>query len=354
MTGADTMRAAVWRRPGPDGLRIETIPRPACGPDEVVLRVRRCFFSAMYARAVRVGHARLKGPTVLGRMLAGDIAARGEAVDPALAPGRRVTVNPEQPCGGCFYCQRNMASHCLAPHVLDPGGMAEWVRIPAPLVRGIRPLADTVSYSHAAFCETLACVLQGMESAAISPGDRVAVLGAGGVGLCFAQLALASGAERVWVASRDGRGEAAVRRLGAEPVGAESLPERVHEATAGQGADVVIEAAGSLEAYAQALALPRSGGTLLAFGGLPPGSRLEVDMNRLHYGALRLVGSYRYRPQHFDAALDLIARGGIDLDPVVTHHLPFERAAEEAVAVQQDPDCKALVIDIDGHDGEDP
>lgn len=347
----ETMLAAVWSEPGKDGFRLESLPRPVCGPEDVLIRVRRCFFSAMYTRAILVGHARLKGPTVFGRMLAGDIVTVGDKVDARLYPGLRVTVNPECPCGECFYCRKGMSGHCLQPNILEPGGMAELVRVPAVLVPGIFPLQAHVPYEHAAFAETLACVLQGMEVAAIRPGDAVVILGAGGVGLCFAQLALARGASQVWVVGRSGAGRQAIIDIGATPVtGMTDLPDTVREATQGHGADVVIEAAGSPETYARSLPLLRNGGTAVAFGGLPPGSRLDVDINHLHYASLRLLGSYRYRPEHFEAALALISKGEINLTPVVTHSLPFERVTEDAVNVQQMPDCKALVITINQED----
>ncbi len=341
--------AAVYHGPGRANFRIEPIPQPRCGPDDVLLRVRRCFFSAMHTRAILYGYARQPGPIIFGRMLAGDVIQVGEAVRVPLHLGQRVTVNPERPCGLCFFCKRGVSGHCLEPVELTPGGMAEEVRIPGPLVEGIFPLEDGLSYEHAAYTETLACVMQGLEAARIRTGDTVVVLGAGGVGLCFAQLAQRLGAARVFVASRRAP-FVAIPALDAHRVihvDSKSIEDAVREDTSGYGADVVIEAAGSPEAYTKLPRLLRCGGTAVGFGGLPPGTLLQYDPNDLHYRSLRLLGSYRYRPEHFLQALGLIAHREIDLDRIVTNHVAFGRLSADAVDIQQAPDCRALVIDFD-------
>jgi L-iditol 2-dehydrogenase len=345
-----TMQAAVWHGPGRENFRLERWPRPNCGAHDVIIKVSYCFFSAMYARAILVGHPQLRGPTVLGRMLAGEIVEVGAAVDRELRPGMRVTVNPEWPCSGCFYCLRGMPGHCIAPTKLEPGGMAEFVRVPAPLVAGIYPLPADVQLQHAAFSETLACVLQGLEVADIRPADTVVILGAGGVGLCFLQLARLRGASRVFVGIRRKRGLDMLSRLGADHVftgSVEALRRGVAEETGGHGADVVIEATGAVEMYMQALELLRCGGTAVGFGGLPPGSRFPLDPNLLHYRSLRFIGSYRYRPDHFCRSVELVSSGRINLHPVVTDVVRFDRVTEDALALQQNPECRALVVDID-------
>ncbi|MGX2993337.1 zinc-dependent alcohol dehydrogenase [Streptomyces sp. JNUCC 64] len=343
-----TMRAAVWHGPGAENFRPERWPRPSCGPDDVLLRVRCCFFSAMYARAVLVGHPRLTAPVVLGRMLAGDVVAVGARVVDGPRPGQRVTVNPERPCEACFPCLRGVSGHCLAPTGLDPGGFAEFVRVPAPLLPGIFPLPDWLPYHHAAFAETLACVLQGLDHAAVRRGDTVVVLGSGGVGLSFLQLARRQGAARIVAGVRTARDPVPLHRLGAHRVAVQGpeLAAAVASETEGHGADVVIEASGSPDAYRQLPELLRPGGTGVAFGGMPPGTRVTTDPNALHYRSLRLVGSYRYRPEHFRRAVELIAAGRLDLTPVVTHRLDWDRLTTDAVALQRDPDCRALVVEL--------
>ncbi len=348
----ELMRAAVWYGPGAENFRLELRPRPRAAPREVILKIACCFFCAMHARAIRQGHAKHSGPKVFGRMFAGTVAEVGEDVDVGTASvGTRVTLNPERPCGGCFYCGVEEPGHCASPVTLESGGMAEYVRVPGALVGSLYRLPPELPYAHAAFAETLACVLRGIERASIRLGDTVVIIGAGGVGLSFLQLALRRGASRVIVADRQARSLCSAISLGARAavnVDNDSLEEVVRDLTGGHGADIVIEAAGTVATYAQSLGLLRYGGTALGFGGLPPGSSMGLDPNAVHYGSLSLVGTYRYHPVDFRRALELIQSGAIDLAPIVTHSVAFERLPGRCLDLHDDPECRALVIDFEG------
>lgn len=342
------MQAAVWHGVGPDNFRIETLPRPVPDRGEVLLRVTKCYFGAMHARAVLVGHPMHTPPVVFGRMFAGEIAAVGADVE-GIRTGMRVTANPERPCGVCFYCVREEAGHCLRPAKLRTGAMAEYVLIPAPLVPGIRELPDDLPDEHAAFAETLACALQGMELAAVGFADCAVILGDGGVGLSFVQLARLQGATRVILAGKHAGALEAARALGADiavDVTRESLHECVTAATQGEGADVVFEAVGSSPTYADALRLLRRGGRAIGFGGAPAGTVFEADVDRIHYRSLRLFGSYRYAPRHFRQAVELLGSGRFEMDSILTHTVRFSDLPARAVEIHQRPDCRALVIDV--------
>ncbi len=344
-----TMYAAVWHGPGQENFRLELIERPEPGPGEVLLQVRRCFFCAMHARAVLVGHAKHYPPTIFGRMLAGDVASVGANVT-NLKLGTRVTVNPERPCGTCFYCLRQEFGHCLNPIQLRPGGMAEFVCIPEPLVNGIYELPSSIPYEFAAYTETLACVLQGIDLSGITLSDCVVIMGDGGVGLTFLQLVRLRGATKVILAGKHEGALQAALRLGASRVvnvTQDSLLEVVREETQGYGADVAIEAVGSSHTYEQMLTLLRCGGTGIGFGGMPLGTTFQGDPNLIHYRSLKILGSYRYSPDHFRQALDLICTKQIDLGPIVTHQVPFSSLTTQAVEIHSQPDCRALVIDMD-------
>ncbi len=342
------MRAAVWHGPGKDNFRLESIAIPDIKSGDVLLRVRNCFFCAMHARAIVVGHTKHHPPTIFGRMLAGDITAVGSAVS-KIEVGMRVTVNPEQPCGNCFYCLRQNLNHCLNPTQLKPGGMAEFVCIPAALVPGIYELPPSIPYEYGAYTETLACALQGLDLANVKLSDCVVIVGDGGVGLTFLQLVQFRGASHVIFAGKHDDALQEALHLGAQRVvniTQESLMEVVMAETQGYGADVVIEAVGSSQTYEQALTLLRCGGTAVGFGGMPPGTVFQGDPNLIHYRSLKLIGSYRYSPEHFRQAISLICMGKIDLKPIVTHHITFDKLTMHAVDIHQKPDCRGLVIDI--------
>jgi L-iditol 2-dehydrogenase len=343
-----TMMAAVWYGPGRENFRLESVRRPDPGPGEVLIKVRKCFFSAMHVRAIQVGHVKHKPPEIFGRMLAGDVVAVGTGVS-RFREGMRVTVNPERPCGECFYCQVGEAGHCVKPTVLRPGGMAEFVCVPAALAGGIFELPPSVSYEDGAYTETLACILQGMALSNIGLSDCVAIIGSGGVGLTFVQLARMRGATRIVVAGKHDDSLQQASALGASRtvnVTRESLADVVMAQTQGYGADTVIEAAGSAETYEQALTLLRCGGTAVCFGGTPPGTKFQGDPNLIHYRSLKIYGSYRYIPDHFRRALELICTKQIDLRPIITHSVPFSKLTSDAVDIYCQPNCRALVIDM--------
>jgi len=343
-----TMSAAVWYGPGRENFRLEQVNRPDPGPGEVLIEVHKCFFSAMHIRAILVGHPKHQPPEIFGRMLAGDVVAVGSGVT-KVSQGMRVTVNPERPCGECFYCQVGELGHCINPTTLKPGGMAEFVCVPATLVGGIFELPSEIAYEEAAYTETLACILQGMDLSNIALSDCVVIVGDGGVGLTFVQLARLRGATKIIVAGKHDDSLQQALVLGSYRtvnVKRESLRDVVMQETQGYGADVVIEAVGSGETYEQSLTLLRCGGTAVGFGGTPPGTTFAGDPNLIHYRSLKIYGSYRYIPDHFRRALDLIATKQIDLRPIITHYVPFSKLTTDAVDIYQQPNCRALVIDF--------
>jgi L-iditol 2-dehydrogenase len=162
----------------------------------------------------------------------------------------------------------------------------------------------------AAMVEPLACCLRGVERAEIDEGDRVAILGAGPIGLMLAAC----------VADAGGRAEV----VGGRPERRALVPVFGASVGEGQGADVVIEAAGTDEAWQRALELVRPGGTVLYFGGREAGAELRVDAYRLHYEELTLRGAFHHAPRHVRAALAFLASGARPWERLITHRLRLE------------------------------
>ena len=161
--------------------------------------------------------------------------------------------------------------------------------------------------------EPLACCLRGVDAAGISAGDTVAVIGLGPIGLMLC---------------------ACVADAGGRPIGVGSRPERRAlaplfggEAGSGEGADIVIEAAGSVAAWQLALELVRPGGTVLAFSGLPREARVEVDPYRIHYEEVTLRGAFHHTPRHVRAALAFLGSGAYPFERLVTHQVGLEGVA---------------------------
>jgi L-iditol 2-dehydrogenase len=339
------MLAAVWRGQGRENFNVEEMDIPSVSPDEVLIKVDSVFFGAMHVRMVLRGHPELKAPCVEGRMVAGDIVEVGANVR-NLKPGMRVTVNPEAPCGKCFYCLKGEPVHCLNLKKLSPGGMSQYVHISKELVPGIVEFPASISYAHAAWTESLACAMLGNLKGKVTFGDRVAIIGCGQIGLAHLQLAKLRGATHVIMldvveeALAPLRKEANVYTINPTK---EDAVQAMKALTDGYGADVVIEAVGRAESYKMALDLARRGGTVVGFGGCPPNTSFPCDPNIIHYRSINFDGSYHYYPELFKQALNLVVAGRIDLNPIVNTYLPMSRLSE-AVDLYQTPACKALVL----------
>ena len=177
--------------------------------------------------------------------------------------------------------------------------------------------------------EPLACCLRGVERVGVAAGDRVAILGAGPIGLMLSAC----------VADAGGRPEVVGGRAERRAL----VPEFGGETGDGEGADVVIEAAGTDAAWQRALELVRPGGTVVYFGGREIGTELRVDTYRLHYEELTLRGAFHHAPRHVRAALAFLASGAYPWQRLITHHVRLEDVA----ALLADPPAdylKAAVV----------
>jgi L-iditol 2-dehydrogenase len=307
---------------GPGDVRLEDVPRPDPGPGDVLVEVEVALTDGTDAKAYRRGHPVLLGPppSRFGHEFAG--------VD--VATGRRVVAANSAPCGACPPCRRGDETLCENLFPLLNGAYAEFILVPKQIaLRNLLPVPERVPAEVAALVEPLACCLHGIERAAIEPGQTVAVLGVGPIGLMLCAAARDAGARVVAVGGRAERRELA-SAFGAEPGD-------------GRGVDVVIEAAGTDEAWREAIALVRPGGTVLFFGGLPRGTAVAVDTYRLHYEELTLRGAFHHAPRHVRAALVFLSSGAVPWERLITHRVGLENV----VALLESPPrelLKAAVI----------
>lgn len=320
------MTAAVLY--GKENVQIETVDVPEIGRGDVLVRVRAALTCGTDVKVFRRGyHARMIVPPALfGHELGGDIVAMGKDVR-GFKMGQRVVAANSAPCGECFYCQRNQENLC-EDLLFNNGAYAEYIRIPERIVRrNMYEVPDHVSYQDAALVEPLACVLRGLEESGVRPGDTVAVIGLGPIGMMFVRLAKAVCNARVIAigrrpqqllrASRMGADETVLNCDGADVVGP------VHQMTGGRGADVVIEAVGLPEVWQLAIKLLRRGGVVNFFGGCPDGTSLSLDTNLLHYSELTCKASFHHTPALIRKALDLVSRGYVGAKDFVNHSEPL-------------------------------
>ncbi|HEV2618797.1 MAG TPA: alcohol dehydrogenase catalytic domain-containing protein, partial [Acidobacteriaceae bacterium] len=213
-----TMLAAVLH--GKEDLRMERIPIPRAAPGDVVLRVDAALTCGTDLKVYRRGyHAMmLKPPIVFGHELAGTIVEVGHSVDlTRFSLGDRVLPMNSAPCDACFFCLRNQQNLC-ADLLFNNGAYAEYIRIPARIVeKNTFSVPTTLPFEHAALTEPLACVIHGLDQTNPQPGDTLAVLGAGPIGLMFIHVASLRGLRVIALVKRDDQ-VAAARLFGAAEV----------------------------------------------------------------------------------------------------------------------------------------
>jgi L-iditol 2-dehydrogenase len=306
-------------------VRTEEVSVPQIGAGELLVRVEA---SGICGSDVMEWYRLDRAPLVLGHEIAGQIVAVGEGVE-HYKGGERVAVAHHIPCNTCHYCLSGHHTVCdtLRRTNFDPGGFAEYVRLPAINVdRGVFLLPDQVSYEEATFVEPLACVLRGQRLAGMRPGNSVLVIGSGIAGLLHVLLARTLGASRVIATDINEYRLEAAQRFGADTTihGSQDVPVLLHQAL-GRLADLVIVCTGAASAIAQALKSVDRGGRILLFAPTDPDMTIPISINELFWrNDVTITTSYAGSPADHQTALNLIGTGTISVGRMITHRLSLE------------------------------
>jgi L-iditol 2-dehydrogenase len=326
-------------------IRIEELPVPEISAGEMLVKVRA---SGICGSDVMEWYRIKKAPLVLGHEITGEVVETGDGVD-QYHKGQRVFVSHHIPCNVCRYCLSGNHTACETLHTtnFDPGGFAEYIRVPRLNVdRGVFVLPDGMSFDQGTFIEPLACVLRGQRLAALKPGQSVLVLGSGMSGLLHIALARALGAGRIIATDvREYRLNAA-RKFGADGVidALEDVPARVKDLNDGRPADLVIVCAGVLSAFKQALESVDRGGTVLFFAPMEPGVNLSVPINEFWRNGTRLLPSYGGSPSDIMAAIELLGTGRVLVEDMITHRLPLDQAGHAFRMVAEASDSIKVIL----------
>jgi L-iditol 2-dehydrogenase len=323
LNGRSTMQAAVLH--GREDIRIEHVPVPEAARGELIVQVGAALTCGTDLKVFRRGyHARMIVPPALfGHELAGTVVQAGEGVTD-FSQGDRVVALNSAPCGICYFCLRNQENLC-DDLLFNNGAYAEFIRIPSRIVaKNTLRIPDHVPIEHAALTEPLACAVHGFEDSHPRPGDTVAIIGGGPLGLMILHVAALAGCEVTAIVKHDGQAEAA-RQLGAaHVVQTGSIRSAIQQTRAltpkGRGVDIAIEAVGVPEAWQEAVELVRKGGTVNFFGGCAVGTQVTLDTNRIHYSDITLRATFHHTPAICRKALDLIAGGRFKASAFITGH----------------------------------
>jgi L-iditol 2-dehydrogenase len=324
------MKAVVYE--GVAKVAIREVAQPQVKEGSVVIRVHSCAICGTDVKAYTIGIASIKPPVILGHEFVGSVHEVGKNVK-NFVPGDRVTLATTLPCGNCRMCEKGLFNLCtdkLPVGTYIDGAFAEYVEVPA---RGIAhgnliKVPKTLSDDEGALSEPLGCVINSQNIAKVGFPDTVAVIGAGPLGLLQAETAKARGAlKTILVQSSKRRFEAAKAFHIDHLICAEETDpyDAVKDLTGGKGADVVINAAPSLEAVSLAFRIVAKAGRVSLFASVPKDNpHLSIDVNAIHYGQIEVYGASDSTAKNHADAVRLLAAGRISTKPLITHILPLD------------------------------
>lgn len=336
----------------PEDVRLEDVPEPECGPDEVKLRVRNCSACGTDVKIFHNGHQNLSPPRTIGHEIAGEVVEVGADVT-GWAVGDRAQVIAAVPCGTCYECRKGWMAVCQNQTSVGyqyDGGFAEYVVVPRQVlaVDGLNRIPDNIGYDEASVAEPFACAINAQELVRVGEGDTVVVFGAGPIGCIHIRLARANGADRVFLidvnADRLAMSADAVKPDEVIDGSEVDVVERVLELTDGRGADVVITATAANVAQEQAIRMAARRGRISFFGGLPKTNPfISCDSNLVHYRELMIMGANGSAPDHNKRALELIASGEVPVKDLITARLPLDRVLDAFGIVQRGEAIKVTI-----------
>ena len=350
-----TMRAVVYR--GVNDLRLETVPVPAIGPGELLVKIAACGICGTDLKKIHLGSH--SAPRIFGHEMAGTIVRVGEGVE-NFRLGERVMVFHHVPCGTCFYCRKKTFAQCqtykkvgaTAGFEASGGGFSEYIRVSDWIVSGggVIRIPEGIPYEQAAFIEPVNTILKGVKMLNLQPDETVLVIGQGPIGLLLAALSKRTGARVLTSDLYPERHELAAKFGLTEPIDArtEDPIARVKAATEGRGADATILAVGGSALIKTAMDATRCGGKVMLFAQTQHGEAV-IDPGAVCMDEKTLMGSYSADAEIVPEVTDLIFNGyrnGFDLTRLVSHRFPLERAVE-GVEIASNPTGSSMKIMIE-------
>jgi L-iditol 2-dehydrogenase len=325
-----TMRAAVYR--GKGKVVVETVPVPAIGAGEVLIRVASCGICGTDLK--KIEHGFVAAPQIFGHEVSGTVVAVGPGVT-KWKLGDRVMSFHHVPCGACFYCERRLYSQCPGYKKVgltagfDPngGGFAQYVRaLPWVAERGMVAIPDDISFDEASFIEPVNTCIKAVEKARVTAGETAVVMGLGPIGLLLAMLSKLEGATVI------GSDPMPERRAKSISLGVDlavdpregRLAEKIGSRTQGRGADVVLVAVPIPVALTDALTLARPGGRVLLFAQNDPLMKIEFPAAAVGVEEKEILGSYSAAIDRASEAARLIFTRQLPVKELVSHCFSLE------------------------------
>jgi len=344
------MQAAVYY--GKDDVRLETVPVPAIGPGELLLRVHTCGICGTDLKKISTGSH--SAPRIFGHETAGLVVAVGEGVK-KYKVGDRVMAFHHIPCRDCYYCRKKVFAQCetykrvgcTAGFEPSGGGFAEYVRVMDWIVKaGVEQIPDGISFEQACFVEPVNTCTKGIETLRLEPGETVAVIGQGPIGIILGVLAKSKGTrvittdlfpERLKIAKGFGLTETVDASQG-------DVVQGVRVLTEARGADAVILAVGGSSLIRTAMDATRPGGRVLLFAQTARGEA-TIDPAAVCVDEKTLLGSYSASADLQQQSVRFVFNREMALEDLITHRFTVGQSLEAlALAAHPQPDSLKVVI----------
>ena len=310
-------------------IRIENIPKPEIGPEEILLKVMA---SGICGTDVLEWYRLPKAPRVLGHEATGIIEKVGKKVT-KYRIGERVFVSHHVPCNQCCYCMKDSHTACETLHTTNyiPGGFSQFIRVPKINVEtGIYKLTPNMSFEEGTFIEPLACVIRGQRLADINKCDNVLIIGSGMAGILHIQLSKIKGVQNVFAVDINPDRLELAKTFGADYLidAKKNLVNQLKNINEGKGVDKVIVCTGAETAALTALDCVDRGGTILFFAVPDPSIKIPIPITDFWRNETTIKTSYGASPTDLEEALKILSKKQINVSEMITHTLDIREAAK--------------------------
>ena len=321
------MKAAVYH--GSGDLRVEEVPVRKLKDNEVKIQVKYC---GICGTDIHIFHGDggccdVTPPLVPGHEFSGVVAEVGAGVK-TVKVGDRVTGDPNDMCGECYFCKNGMQHFCknnIGIGTTVDGGFAEYVIMRE---KQVYKVSDELSFIEAAMAEPISCCLHGIDLCNIKAGDTVLVIGGGPIGMIMMQLAKKAGASKVIMSEPVEEKREQALKLGATKT-IDPLHEDVEAVLAEycENVNVVIECVGNVHTQADAVRFAGKGATIMYFGLAAPEESFPIRPDDIFKKELHITSSY-INPYSFERAIQILESGTVELESLITNVVPLDDIAD--------------------------
>lgn len=316
------MKAAIYF--GRHDLRVTDVYLGPIGDNQVRVNVKYCGVCGtdIHIYEGDGGASAVTPPIVIGHEFSGVVSAVGKSIK-SVRVGDRVSVDPNDMCGECYFCRNAQAHFCknsIGIGTTYPGGFAEYVTVRE---KQVFKIPDSLSFENAALVETVSCCLHGIDLCDIKTGETVLIIGAGPIGLLMLQLAKMSGAGKIFVSEIVSEKRELALKYGANIV-IDPLNEDIGAVVSTNSGNVgcVIECAGTTRTIEQAIKYAGRGATVMMFGLVAPDATVEIKPYEVFTKELKITASF-INPYTFDRAIEVLALGKVKVDEIITDIIPL-------------------------------